>query len=86
MDAWMHGWIGKERQFLDWDLLLIGFLNLQSQPLPSTLHILEQHLRKQRATANNYFCPSTTKRDETAVTTPEVNQGWKCKNVGSAAE
>ena len=49
----MCPWIGKQGRFLDRHLL--GFLNLQSHPLPSTLHLFDQQLSKQRATANNYF-------------------------------
>jgi hypothetical protein len=54
-------------------------------PLPSTQHSFDQQLSKQRATANNCFCPSTTKQ-EAPVKTPEVNKGRKCKNAVSAAE
>jgi hypothetical protein len=79
----MCAWIGKQGRFLDRDLL--GFNNLGSYPLPSTPHSFGQQLSKQRATANNYFHPSTTKEEE-PVTTPEVNQGRKRKNAGPRSE
>jgi hypothetical protein len=58
---------------------------LQLHPLPSTQHSFDQQLSKQRATVNNYFCPSTTKQEE-PVTTPKVNQGRKRKNAGPCLE
>ena len=76
----MCAWIGKQGRFVDRDPL--GFMNLQPHPLPSSLHSFDQQLRKQRATANNYFHPLTTKQEEPA-TIPEVIQGCKFKNPES---